>query len=181
MLLYVFDLALKLVAFAWFSYARQHFAVGGKVPLGMRAVQLIYLAGLGINVSLSIVLKEYLQLFSALGAITTVVSVIIFYYAVQASKMARLHVAFSESTGSSLVSSGIYRYVRHPFYLSYLVYWFSWCLSLGFHAAPSVVFLVLLALYILSIRLEEQELERNFGEEYREYKERTSLLLPYLI
>lgn len=174
------DLIAKVLVFAGFSWAvLAHFATGGKEPIGNIVIKALSVAGLGANLWLLLSLGEGRH--SALGLPTTLASAIIFFLAIRASKAAGLHVAFSTSTGASLLSSGIYRLVRHPLYLSYVIYWLSWCLTLGFHFLSSLVFVVLLALYVLSMRMEERELERNFGREYRDYRRRTSLLLPHIL
>lgn len=175
------DIAAKLLLFGWFSYVLYtHFASSGKEPLGMTLIKLASLAGLGICVWLSVA-EEARPLSSLLGMLMTGLSAIVFGLAVRASKAAGLRVAFSEATGSSLVATGIYRHVRHPLYLSYIVYWLSWCMTLQFVLPSVAVLTVLLLLYGLSIRLEERELERTFGDHHRAYRKRTSLLIPYLL
>lgn len=175
------DLASKLFLFGWFGYARRHFAEGGTEPIGMTVVKLTFLVGLGLNLWLFFSLPGIPAVFRLLGLVTTLSAATIFHFAARASKLAKLHVAFSDTTGKTLVSSGIYRFVRHPFYLSYIIYWLSWCISLFFSLQPVALLVFLLALYALSIRVEEKHLERNFGDEYREYRKRTSLLVPRLL
>ena len=173
------DLALKLLVFGWFGYARRHFATTGKEPMGMVAVKLTYIVGL-FNLWLLLFLHQQDSTWSILGLAATIFSAVIFYYSMRASKAAGLHVAFSELTGAALVSGGIYGVVRHPFYLGYVIYWFSWCLSSAFALLSLAVLLVLIGLYLATIRLEEKQLEQNFGEEYRNYRNRTSCLVPYV-
>jgi protein-S-isoprenylcysteine O-methyltransferase Ste14 len=174
------DAAAKLLLFGWFSYVLQtHFSSSGKEPLGMTLIKVCSVVGLVVCFWMFSIQGDRYW-YSLVGLFTTFLSAVIFYLAVQASKAAGLHVAFSESTGKSLVASGIYRYVRHPLYLSYILYWLSWSASLKFVFPSIAVFVVLLTLYILSIRLEERELEQKFGDEHREYRERTALLLPYV-
>ncbi len=73
------------------------------------------------------------------------------------------------------VSPGPYRAVRHPLYLGFLI---------AFWAAPvmSVTHLVFAgattAYVLVAIQLEERDLIRTFGDRYRAYRRRTSMLLP---
>jgi protein-S-isoprenylcysteine O-methyltransferase Ste14 len=69
----------------------------------------------------------------------------------------------------------LYRWVRHPLMLGLLVaFWSAPTMSQGrlLFAAVSTAWI------LVSIRIEERTLLAVLGEEYRSYRERTSMLLP---
>ena len=80
-------------------------------------------------------------------------------------------------SGHTLVTTGIYRIIRHPSYLGLLLTALGW--ALGFRSGVGLLLLVLLIPPLLSrIYAEEHLLETQFGDEYRVYTSRTSRLIP---
>ena len=79
---------------------------------------------------------------------------------------------FSEFTPGQLVIAGPYRYVRHPIYLSCLMFLFGVYTALG--AAFSMVFLPLcyLLLKLVTVYEEKWILIPRFSTEYLKYRER---------
>jgi protein-S-isoprenylcysteine O-methyltransferase Ste14 len=79
--------------------------------------------------------------------------------------------------GHTLVTSGVYRFIRNPSYLGLLINLLGWAL-----AFRSLVGVLLTAITIPSliarIRAEEALLRAQFGDEYEAYRERTWRLIP---
>jgi protein-S-isoprenylcysteine O-methyltransferase Ste14 len=77
----------------------------------------------------------------------------------------------------ALVTSGIYRVIRHPSYLGLLVNALGW--GLAFRSGIGVLLTALLVLPIVArIRAEERLLASHFGAAYEAYRARTSRLVP---
>lgn len=76
-----------------------------------------------------------------------------------------------------LVTTGIRARVRHPVYLGHLCEMLAWSVGTGL-----VVCCVLTAFAIATgavmIRLEDAELEKRFGDDFREYRRRVRAVLP---
>lgn len=78
---------------------------------------------------------------------------------------------------TALVTSGAFRVVRHPLYLSILLLWTGATLALASWLMAACT-AVLVPLFVARSRLEERLLVRHFGEAYVAYARRVPMLLP---
>src|SRR5262249_16569731 len=80
--------------------------------------------------------------------------------------------------GHQLVTSGPYRYCRHPNYLAMLLEMAGFCLIGNAFYTLVVFFPVYVLILAARIRLEETALVGALGDQYREYRRTTFALLP---
>ena len=69
-----------------------------------------------------------------------------------------------------------YKFVRHPLYLGFIIaFWAAPTMTVG-----RLLFAAVTTAYILvGIMLEERDLVELFGDEYRRYRQRVSMLVPW--
>ena len=83
-----------------------------------------------------------------------------------------------EKKDGIMVSSGIYRIIRHPMYLAQLVMLLPLVVDY-FTYLRLVSWVLLLAVLLLKIQFEESRLVKQF-EGYSVYQERTKKLIPFI-
>lgn len=82
--------------------------------------------------------------------------------------------------GHTLVTRGIYRYIRHPMYASQWLWGIAQSLLLQNWLAGPVNLVLFIPFYFLRVRAEERMLLDAFGDRYREYMKRTGGSVPKL-
>jgi protein-S-isoprenylcysteine O-methyltransferase Ste14 len=89
----------------------------------------------------------------------------------QVYKKARNH----EYTELGFRTPFFYKFLRHPIMLGFIIaFWATPEMTLG-----HLLFAIATTLYILiAIQLEERDLVKYFGEQYREYRRKTPMLIP---
>ena len=102
----------------------------------------------------------------------------LFWWAVGANWKRPLPACFSPNRCLHLNRRGPYRFVRHPFYCSYLLAWFTGVVATGnLWLLPTA--LVMLAIYASAARREEEHFACGpLADDYREYRNHTGQLVP---
>lgn len=98
-----------------------------------------------------------------------------------ASRAARLKLIFESDAPEAILRAGPYRYIRHPFYASYILFWNGVAVATlhPINISYAVVVTVLLA---LAARAEEAGFAGSpRADEYRDYQRSAGLFWPRLV
>lgn len=99
-----------------------------------------------------------------------------------AAALRRLHPSITASGAlkpeGALVTSGPYRFVRHPVYTAQMLLTFGWSLALGGWLTSLYAIALIVVLNFKSLK-EERRLLQRFPE-YRDYQSRTRKFVPFI-
>lgn len=79
----------------------------------------------------------------------------------------------------NLVTTGVRARVRHPIYLGHLCEMLAWSIGTGLIVCWALTGFAIITGAIM-IQMEDNELEKRFGREYLDYRERTRAVVPWL-
>jgi protein-S-isoprenylcysteine O-methyltransferase Ste14 len=161
-----------IILFSWFVSIREQryhgiprfFAFEGLLMLGLVQSPAWFIDPLSIR-----------QIFSWLMLTLSV------FYAVIAFVLFQLHGKpgrnFENTT--KLVTTGLYHYIRHPMYTSLLILGVGMFLKSISWQSIILLIIIIIALYI-TCKVEEKEMLKKFGDEYKAYISKTKMFIPYL-
>jgi len=85
--------------------------------------------------------------------------------------------AFEKTT--TLVTDGIYRYIRHPLYSS--LFLLTWGIFFKYPAWGGAALAMTASLFLFATaRADETECTQFFGSDYQKYMQRTKMFIPYV-
>ncbi|WP_455463381.1 methyltransferase family protein [Candidatus Hodarchaeum mangrovi] len=84
---------------------------------------------------------------------------------------------FGGSEYNQAISKGVYSYVRHPMYLSFLVIYLGF-IVLSFSIITFIFWLIIIYLFDQMAQYEEKDLERILKANYLEYKKNVPRWIP---
>jgi len=108
-----------------------------------------------------------------------IVGAVLGIWALTHNRLGNFHIQPKMRENAKLVTTGIYRYIRHPMYLSVITMMLAFFVSTP-TIIESILFVGLIVVLILKAKREES-LWLNHNEEYERYKEQTKLFIPYFL
>jgi len=96
--------------------------------------------------------------------------------ALMKNKLGNFNIRPDIKEDSKLITDGVYGYIRHPMYTSVLVGMFG-VMLVYFHSVYMYAYIILLVNMLVKMFYEES-LWHSEGEEYKEYAQNTSRLIP---
>jgi len=170
---------LLLTSFGSFTWGvRKFFVKPDKMTLGMR---LTIATGTVFSVLhlLTILFWSTLLPIPVILATALYLSAIaIFWRAIQANRVKPLAACFSEEESIHLVQHGPYRFVRHPFYCSYLLAWIAGAIgTMSIWLAFTAV--IMFVLYLTAAINEENKFAASpLADSYAAYRAATGRFFP---
>ena len=120
------------------------------------------------------------------GLLGSIYSIILFaigvavgVWALRHNQLGNFHIQPIIREGSKLIITGIYRYIRHPMYLSVIIMMSAILLSTP-TLLESVLFLSLIIVLTLKAKREES-LWLDHNEEYDRYRYSSKLFIPFIL
>jgi protein-S-isoprenylcysteine O-methyltransferase Ste14 len=163
-----------IVQYSWSLKA--HFN-SPKMPTGTVVISVVVLTTAAIYTAL-LWIESQPALATLVGLVLEGLALWLFWAAIRASRAARLKMAFDVQNPHGLVTTGPYRYLRHPFYTSYLIFWVGWAIATWslWSVLPLAVIVVI---YVTAALGEERKFSRTaMAADYDAYRQRTGFFWP---
>lgn len=89
-------------------------------------------------------------------------------------------VYYNKLTKKGAVTGGIYNFIRHPQYISFIICSFGLLLAWPRYIVL-IMFITMIFVYYFLALAEERECEAKFGSSYVNYKNKTNMFIPFSI
>lgn len=174
------DALVTVAAAVWMILAlwstRGHFQ-SDKVPRGSMLIMLV-VPVTSVTYLYLVWTAEQPVLASLVGLALECAGIAMFIATIRASRQGGLRMVFDEGNPRGLVTEGPYRYVRHPFYVSYIIYFAGFAIA-TWSWISILPLAILLAIYVSAAWMEEGKFANTpMSAEYEAYRRRTGFFFP---
>jgi protein-S-isoprenylcysteine O-methyltransferase Ste14 len=145
----------------------------------------------GVSLLIIVVASVVIRRLHGVGSLTIhspvleVVGTIVFVSGLALAVWARIHLGrnwgmpMTERAEPELITSGSYRYIRHPIYTGILLGLLGTALAINLYYLIALA--VLTGYFVFSATVEERNMTGAFPEQYPEYKAHTKMLIPFVL
>ncbi|MEC4803347.1 MAG: isoprenylcysteine carboxylmethyltransferase family protein [Jaaginema sp. PMC 1079.18] len=133
----------------------------------------------------SLGIYEFSRVHSERDRLTLGIGIIVIFTAIILSQTAlrKLGKFFDRMTiqpEHRLITTGIYRYIRHPVYTSYILLFCGYCFLLQAKMSLGIMAILCFIWFRHRMIIEEKMLVAYFGRDYQNYCRKTKRLLPFI-
>lgn len=115
---------------------------------------------------------------AALGICIQMLSGALFAWAIKLTFRRRLSLTYTPDVPEFILETGPFGLVRHPFYVSYVLFWLSF-IVIHPSLINSAIALVIFGFYLNAARFEEAKFARSaLASAYQHYSDRTGMFVP---
>lgn len=175
---------------AFFSAAAVAFFVMGlttyfeRAPRRQAWVAIIHGSGTVLSVAQLVIVLSVPprgDVWAAAGIVMYTAAVAVFLSAIESARRTRLQRAFIDTPlPDRLITDGPYRWVRHPFYLGYLLGALAGPVAIDSLAITVIAVIMFPIIACAAIREERVWLKSAHGDAYRAYRGRTGMFIPFV-
>ena len=176
---FLLSLVLSIAAFGSFSWALGgHFRTSGRPPTGMILLSAASLLSFATYILL-LCSRQPATTLLVVQSLLVAISLAVFWWAIAATRASRFSVAHSLEMPGFLFQGGPYRYIRHPFYLSYIIFWVATAVSAE---SWQWLWVTTLSVWYVSVARQEESAFASspYSSAYADYRARTGMVLPRL-
>lgn len=173
---YPFERRVKKVAISQSRFGRLEYSILGVALIGMFLIPAVY-ALTGFPAFFE---RPFIPAIAWLGLLTLCAALWLFRRS-HKDLGRNWSISLELREGHSLVTSGVYRLIRHPMYSSFFLLSLAQMLLLPNWFAGASGAVGAAVLYAFRVRQEEQMMLENFSNEYRTYMEHTKRIVPWVL
>lgn len=168
-----FGVALLGVAYIVLTRPRDVAARGERRHASTVLLALAFAAGLTASILDDAVLRGRPSAAAIVAGVFLIILGVVLRIAARRALGAAFSATLSTRQGQELVTTGPYRFIRHPAYLGSLILALGIGVSLGSPIGAAAMLVLCTAAIVFRIRREERLLREHFGTAYEEYARRT--------
>lgn len=149
------------------------------LPLLWTVIGVSILAGFFLRAAFPQGRLSHPQPFYVIGLLLFLLGLIVRWIAIiHLGRFFTVNVAIADD--HQLITTGPYRYVRHPSYTGTLLIFLGFGLCMLNVFSLAALFLPIAAAFLWRMHVEEEALRSAFGDRYRDYTARTPQIVPWL-